>query len=35
MRLSVLDGAASAFDAELFRRLASGEDVGRAVTLAR
>ena len=35
MRLSVLDGAASAFDAELFRRLALGEDVGRAVTLAR
>jgi tetratricopeptide (TPR) repeat protein len=35
MRLSVLDGAASAFDAELFRRLALGDDVGRAVTLAR
>jgi hypothetical protein len=35
MRLSVLDGAASAFDAELFRRLALGEEVGRAVTLAR
>ena len=35
MRLSVLDGAASAFNAELFRRLALGEDVGRAVTLAR
>jgi DNA polymerase III delta prime subunit len=35
MRLSVLDGAASAFNAALFRRLALGEDVGRAVTLAR
>jgi hypothetical protein len=35
MRLSVLDDAVSAFDAELFRRLAVGEDVGRAVTLAR
>jgi hypothetical protein len=35
MRLSVLDGAASAFDSELFRRLALGEEVGRAVTLAR
>lgn len=36
MRLSVLDVAASAFTAELFRLLASGEEpVGRAVTLAR
>ena len=35
MRLSVIDGAASAFSAELFRRLAQGESVGRAVTLAR
>ncbi|MGE3539507.1 MAG: tetratricopeptide repeat protein, partial [Candidatus Tectimicrobiota bacterium] len=35
MRLSVLDSAVSVFDAELFRRLAQGEDVGRAVTLAR
>ena len=36
MRLSVLDVAASAFTAELFRRVASAEEtVGRAVTLAR
>jgi tetratricopeptide (TPR) repeat protein len=35
MRLSVLDGAASCFSAELFRRLALGEVLGRAVTLAR
>lgn len=35
MRLSVLDGAVSAFDAELFRRLLLGEEVGRAVMLAR
>jgi tetratricopeptide (TPR) repeat protein len=35
MRLSVLDDAVSAFDAVLFKRLARGEDVGRAVTLAR
>ena len=35
MRLSVLDPAASAFSAELFRRAAQGEVLGRAVTLAR
>jgi hypothetical protein len=35
MRLSVLDDAASAFSAELFRRAARGESLGRAVTLAR
>ena len=35
MRLSVLDGAATAFSAELFRRAAQGEVLGRAVTLAR
>ena len=35
MRLSVLDTAASAFSAELFRRAARGESLGRAVTLAR
>ena len=35
MRLSVLDNAASAFSAEFFRRLAQGEDVGRALSLAR
>ena len=35
MRLSVLDGAASAFSTELFRRAAQGEVLGRAVTLAR
>ena len=35
MRLSILDGAASAFDAELCHCLAQGQDVGRAVTLAR
>ena len=35
MRLSVLDAAASAFSAELFRRAARGESLGRAVTLAR
>lgn len=35
MRLSVLDGAASVFSAELFRRLAQGEAVGRSVTMAR
>ena len=35
MRLSVLDAAASVFAAGLFQRLAQGEDVGRAVTLAR
>ena len=35
MRLSVLDGAASAFNAALFANLALGESVGRAVSLAR
>ena len=35
MRLSVLDSAASAFNAALFSRLALGESVGRAVSLAR
>ncbi len=35
MRLSVLDGAATVFSAELFRLLAKGEVLGRAVTLAR
>jgi tetratricopeptide (TPR) repeat protein len=35
MRLSVLDAAAAAFTAELFRRVALGETVGRAVTCAR
>ncbi len=35
MRLSVMDGAATAFSTELFRLLAKGEVLGRAVTLAR
>ncbi len=35
MRLSVLDSAASAFNAALFSNLALGESVGRAVSLAR
>ncbi|MEA3273890.1 MAG: tetratricopeptide repeat protein [Pseudomonadota bacterium] len=35
MRLSVSDRAASVFDADLFRRLALGYDLGRAVSLAR
>jgi tetratricopeptide (TPR) repeat protein len=35
MRLSIIDQAASAFSAELFRRLAQGEVLGRAVNLAR
>ena len=35
MRLSVSDAAASVFSAELFRRAAQGEALGRAVTLAR
>lgn len=35
MRLSVLDGAASVLAAQVFQHLAQGEDVGRAVTLAR
>ncbi|MFP4309625.1 MAG: CHAT domain-containing protein, partial [Desulfococcaceae bacterium] len=35
MRLSVLDGAASAFNAALFAQLALGESAGRAVSLAR
>ncbi|MDM8514953.1 CHAT domain-containing protein [Desulfobacterales bacterium HSG16] len=35
MRLSVLDAAASVFNAELFRRLALGEDLGRSVSIAR
>jgi hypothetical protein len=35
MRLSVLDDAASAFSAELFRRVARGESLGRAVCFYR
>lgn len=35
MRLAILDGAAATFSAEIFRHLALGEAVGRAVTLAR
>lgn len=35
MRLSVMDGVASAFNAALFANLALGESVGRAVCLAR
>ena len=35
MRLSVLDGAASVFNAALFEKLALGESVGRSVSLAR
>ncbi|MCP4347809.1 MAG: tetratricopeptide repeat protein, partial [Desulfobacterales bacterium] len=35
MRLSVMDRAASAFNAELFRRVALGQYVSRAVNLAR
>ncbi|MEW6668705.1 MAG: tetratricopeptide repeat protein, partial [Thermodesulfobacteriota bacterium] len=35
MRLSVLDGAASAFNAELFHLIAGGDSLGRAVSLAR
>ncbi|MGD9211108.1 MAG: CHAT domain-containing protein, partial [Desulfobacteraceae bacterium] len=35
MRLSVMDAAATVFSAKLYQRLIFGEDMGRAVTLAR